>query len=252
MEDKNWFSKTFNNNRRMNKKRLFLFPFAGGGASVFRSWQSEFKDVELFCAQYPGRENRISEKPVNNFEELFRNIYESIIPLIDEGFPYYFFGHSLGTKIIYELTLSIQKNCLFMPEGIIVSAGKAPCFKEKKPIYQLNDADFIKELRRFSGTPEEILSNRDLMNIFLPILRADFTIDETYHNEEIEKLNCPILGLMGTKDTELTLDELLKWSDYTNKSFRYEFVKGGHMFINTKYKEVIKWIKEFIENDRNN
>ena len=50
--------------------RLFVFPYAGGGASVFRNWQKEFKDINVFAAQYPGREDRIAEDPIKNFHEL--------------------------------------------------------------------------------------------------------------------------------------------------------------------------------------
>ncbi|WP_045520445.1 thioesterase II family protein [Clostridium sporogenes] len=226
--------------------RLFVFPYAGGGASVFRNWQKEFKDINVFAAQYPGREDRIAEDPIKNFHELLQEIFLSIIDFIPENNNYYFFGHSLGTKIIYELALKLKKEKNTVPRRIIVAGGRAPCFKEMNPIYNLNDEEFIKELKRFSGTPEKILANNELMNIFLPMLRADFEIDEKYENKVIEKLDCSILGLMGTEDSELTLDELMKWSEYTNKDFNCKKIEGGHMFINTNYIQVINCIKEFM------
>lgn len=245
MINKDWFVRSGEYKRK--RKMLFLFPYAGGGASVFRNWQSKFEDVELICAQYPGRENRMNENPVNDFEKLLTNVYQSILPLISDGVPYYFFGHSLGTKIVYELTLKLQKQNHQLPKGIIVSAGRAPCYKEKNPIYHLENPKFLKELRRFSGTPNEILSNMEVMELFIPMLKADFELDEKYMNTQVIPVKTPILGLKGSKDKEVLTDEVYKWKDYTTENFDCKTVEGGHMFVNTNYEQVINYIMEFME-----
>ena len=169
----------------------------------------------------------------------------------DFNSPYYFFGHSMGTKIVYELALKIKKNDLPNPNGIIISAGRAPCYKEPNPIYHLDDEGFIEGLRRYDGTPNEILDNNDLIGIFLPTLRADFIIDEDYQDKEGEKLNSKILGLMGDIDEEMEIEELLKWQDYTTEEFSYRYINGKHMFINTSPESVIKAIEEFIYSNEN-
>ncbi|MGL5440738.1 MAG: thioesterase II family protein [Filifactoraceae bacterium] len=133
------------------------------------------------------------------------------------------------------------------PKGIIVSAGKAPCFKEENPIYNLNDNDFIKGINRYSGTPKEIIQNIDVMKIFLPMLRADFILDETYIKKDIVKIDVPIFGLMGTEDTELSVEQLKKWEDYTSKDFSYKYIEGGHMFLNTNTEMLAKEINNFID-----
>lgn len=241
----NWFETTDKNINKI-KGRLFLFPYAGGGASVFKKWQMYFEDIEIFSAQYPGRESRISENPITDLDIILSNIYEIISQIISDGIPYYLFGHSLGTKIIYELTLKIKENNLPLPKGIIVSAGKAPAYKEENPIYHLEEKEFISQISRFSGTPKEILENYDIMKIFLPMLRADFILDEKYVNPNVIKVDVPILGLMGTKDTELTVNQLIKWSEYTTCDFSCKYIDGAHMFVNTNMESVIKEIKQFI------
>ncbi|OXZ26325.1 thioesterase, partial [Finegoldia magna] len=165
--------------------------------------------------------------------------------------PYYLFGHSMGTKIVYELALRIKNSDYINPRGIIISGGRAPLYKEPLPIYHLDDDGFIEGLRRYEGTPKEILDNNDLISIFLPTLRADFVIDEDYQDTKFEKLESPILGLMGDKDQEMTLDELIKWQDYTTKEFTYRYIDGKHMFVNTSPDSVIKEIKEFIKVNEN-
>ena len=233
--------------------RLIMFPYAGGGASVFRKWGKLFSNIRLYAVQYPGRENRMSEEPIKDFDILINEVFKNLIKIIDDDRPYYLFGHSLGTKLVYELTLRIMNDSMKKPSGIIVSGGKAPCFKEENPIYHLDDIDFIKGINRYSGTPEEIIQNIEIMKIFLPMLRADFMIDETYQRKEIEKIDVPILGLMGTDDKELKIEELKKWEEYTTKDFQYRYVEGGHMFINTNTELVAKEISGFInENVENN
>lgn len=233
--------------------RLIMFPYAGGGASVFRKWGKLFSNIRLYAVQYPGRENRMSEEPIKDFDILINEVFKNLIKIIDYDRPYYLFGHSLGTKLVYELTLRIMNDSMKKPSGIIVSGGKAPCFKEENPIYHLDDIDFIKGINRYSGTPEEIIQNIEIMKIFLPMLRADFMIDETYQRKEIEKIDIPILGLMGTDDEEFKIEELKKWEEYTTKDFKYRYIEGGHMFINTNTELVAKEISSFInENVKNN
>lgn len=240
-----WFE-VINKDIKCENIKLILFPYAGGGASIFRNWKEFFKDIKLYAAQYPGRENRMSETPINEFNILLEKIFEEFKVVISDNKPYYLFGHSLGTKIVYELALKIISNGLPQPKGIIVSAGRAPCYKEKKPIYNLDDREFIKEINRFSGTPIEIIENIEIMSLFIPMLRADFIIDETYVNENITKLDIPIHGFMGTEDKELTIKEFKKWKDYTNREFTYTYIEGGHMFINTNTEEVTNEINKLI------
>lgn len=233
------------------KGNLFLFPYAGGGVSSFRGWGKHFLSHEMYVAQYPGRENRFSEKAISNIDELVKELFEDLKMTFDFNSPYYFFGHSMGTKIVYELALKIKKNDLPNPNGIIISAGRAPCYKEPNPIYHLDYEGFIEGLRRYDGTPNEILDNNDLIGIFLPTLRADFIIDEDYQDKEGEKLNSKILGLMGDIDEEMEIEELLKWQDYTTEEFSYRYINGKHMFINTSPESVIKAIEEFIYSNEN-
>jgi len=228
------------------KNTIFIFPYAGGGVAPFRKWGEFFKDSKLYIVQYPGRENRFPEKAIDDINELVGELFEAI-RMFDFKVPYYFFGHSMGTKVVYELALKIKESDLVNPNGVIISAGRAPCFKAPNPIYNLDDENFIEGLRRYEGTPIEILDNKELINIFLPTLRADFTIDENYLDQNYKKIDSDILGLMGDADQEMSLEELQKWQDYTTRKFTYRYIEGKHMFVNTSSNDVIKEIKKFIE-----
>ncbi|MBL7564518.1 thioesterase [Staphylococcus saccharolyticus] len=235
------------NDKNNCDKSILLFPYAGGGSNIYKDWTSAFQNFDVIRILYPGRESRFSESPVTNLKKLTNDNYEEMLESFNFNNPYYLFGHSMGTKVVYELTLRIQNNNqLPNPKGIIISAGRAPCFMEPKPIYHLDETGFIEGLKGYGGTPVEVLENKELMTLFLPMLRADFIIDEKYQNLNQKQLESPILALMGTKDEQMELYELLEWENYTTKSFKYEYIEGGHMFINNNAEEAIVKIKEFI------
>ncbi|EPT35020.1 thioesterase II family protein [Streptococcus agalactiae] len=233
------------------KARLFLFPYAGGGSAAFRNWADKFEDIQLSTILYPGRECRFSDTPVDNIDVLSKEIFSEIINTVDFELPYFLFGHSMGTKVVYEVALKIKESEYPNPVGIIISGGRAPCYKEPRPIYHLDDNRFRESLKRYDGTPKEIIENEELFNIFLPMLRADFIVDEKYEKEKVEKLDTEILGLMGNVDEEISVDELIKWEDYTTAGFGCETISGAHMFVITNPDEVIIKIKQFIDKKTN-
>lgn len=162
-----------------NKIQFICFPYAGGGASVFYSWKQQLMDVaDVLAIQYPGHESRFSEKPFTNMEELVRLIYKEIGHGISTNCV--LFGHSIGARIAYEFTKYYEQVSHNKIRHLIVSGSRAPHFQEKNPIHALPDEAFIKEIKRFKCTPNEILENQELLEIFLPMLRADFELDETY------------------------------------------------------------------------
>ena len=57
------------------KLRLFCFPHAGGGASIFRLWHKFIPTtIEVCPVQLPGRENRIQEEPYTNITNLVKDL----------------------------------------------------------------------------------------------------------------------------------------------------------------------------------
>lgn len=242
-----YLSKYLIDNHNEFDKSILLFPYAGGGSNIYKNWTPYFQGFNVLRILYPGRESRFSEQPLTSIEKLVNEIYEDMVEEYNFENEYYLFGHSMGTKVVYELALKIKRNEeLPNPKGIIISAGRAPCYKEENPIYHLDEEGFIEGLKSYGGTPQEVLENRELMSMFLPMLRADFIIDEEYQDKRNEKLESPILALMGTHDNQIELDELLEWEKYTTCEFNYEYVNGGHMFTNDNPEEVIFKVKEFL------
>lgn len=225
--------------------RLFCFPYAGGGASVFRQWQSNFPDwIEICPVQLPGRENRISEPLITNLDKLADVASAELAPYFD--LPFAFYGHSIGARIAFEVTRNLRRKSGIRPCCLIVSGSRAPHIPEPNPLHHLPDNEFINELRRFSGTPEAVLQSKELMEMFLPILRADFSVDETYVYSEDIALDCPVFVFGGTEDVEAKTEELEAWADHTSEEFSLEMIRGDHFFLQTERELLLQSIEKIL------
>jgi surfactin synthase thioesterase subunit len=213
--------------------RLFCLPYAGGSASVFREWQQELPvGTGVYAIQLPGRENRIAETPIRDMTTIVEAMANAIIPHLQ--LPFMLFGHSLGARIAFELVRHLRRNWGIRPARLIVAGSRAPQMPEPRPLHHLPEVEFLKELRRFSGTPEAIFQSKELMALLLPMLRADFAVDETYIYREEAPLDCPISAFCGTRDEEAKREDMQAWADYTRSEFTLEMIEGEHFFLKTQ------------------
>ena len=212
--------------------RLFCFPFAGGGASVYASWARALPaTVELCAVELPGRERRLSEPPHRSFETLIPALAEGLAPLLD--LPFTFFGHSLGALVAFELATHLEDAGRAGPQLLHASACPAPSHAAwtRGPISALDEAALIEELRRMEGTPAAVLEHRELLELALPSVRADFALCETYQPRLTRKLRGSILALGGAEDLSVNPRELAAWGAHCEGPCRVRMLPGGHFFL---------------------
>lgn len=220
--------------------RLFCFPYAGGGASIFHFLTKQpVSDIEICPVQLPGREGRLAEAPFDSLEELLPPLYQALLPSLKEG-PYAFFGHSMGALISFELTRLIrQKGQIAGPAHLFVSGHRAPQLPSPKPpLHALPDPQLIEELRKLNGTPQEVLDHPELLQILLPLIRADFALCETYVYRPEPLLSCPISAFGGLQDYEIPRESILAWREQTGGPFRAHFFAGDHFFLHKEQSNV--------------
>jgi medium-chain acyl-[acyl-carrier-protein] hydrolase len=213
--------------------RLFCFPYAGGGATIYYPWRNMLPPgVEIVASHLPGRGTRLHETPFIRLEHMVEALGEGIISRLDK--PFAFFGHSMGAMIGFELARLLRNwNCP-QPVRLFVSGQRAPHLRNDDPItYNLPDAEFIKGLSELRGTPKEVLANRELMEIMLPILRADFAVVETYAYTDGPPLDCPIVAFGGLQDVMVTREDLRAWRYQTSGSFSMRVLPGNHFFLHS-------------------
>lgn len=211
--------------------RLFCFPYAGAGALIFRTWSDGLPaDVEVCPVQLPGRGTRLMERPFTQLSPLIEALAEALVPLLDK--PFAFFGHSLGALVSFELARRVRRQYGMHPVRLFVSAGRAPQIPHREPrIHTLPDKEFLMELRRLNGTPSELLGHEELMEIMLPVLRADFAVYETYFYSTEPPLNCPISAFGGLQDHRVSDSDLEAWRAQTSVSFSLRMFPGDHFLL---------------------
>lgn len=210
---------------------LFCFPYAGGGASVFRPWIGLLPPgVELCPVQLPGRESRWAETPFTSLPELIRTLAVEAGDMLRP--PFALFGHSLGGIVAFELCRELRRMGRPGPERLFVSAVAAPHLPPRAaPLHRLPDVLFLNRLFLLKGIPKEVAEHPELMQLLLPTLRADVQIFETYTHVPEEPLDCPISAYSGRHDTRVTYEELVAWSCHTRGRFSFRIFPGDHFFL---------------------
>lgn len=213
--------------------RLFCLPYAGGGASIFSSWAEHLPpEVELCAIQLPGRESRYLEPPFVNLLSLVQRLVPMLQPFTE--IPFVFWGHSMGAIISFELARECRREGQQDPVHLMISACRAPQLPDPRPpISQESDSAFIDHLRQFGGMTEVVLENSELMEVLLPVFRADFAMYETYSYTFEDPLNCPISAFGGAADPRVSEAELSAWQFQTSRSFGLQIFPGQHFYINS-------------------
>jgi surfactin synthase thioesterase subunit len=228
------------------KLRLFCFPYAGARASAFRLWPAGLPgEVEACAVQLPGRENRITEPLISAIDELVPIVCDALIADCDS--PFAFFGHSTGALVAFELIRELRRRSAPLPCHLLVSGSRAPHIPEPRPLHQLSETDFLRELRRFSGTPEAVLQSKELMQIYIPILRADLALEEAYQHRVEPPLDIPIAAFGGTMDKEAAADVLNPWARYTSRAFTLEMIDGDHFFLHSNRDVLLRSLSEILK-----
>lgn len=245
MSQKGWFIRP--RPKAAAKLRLFCFPYAGGGISTYIRWASQLPDeVELVCVQPPGRGPRLMEPAYDNMKSLADAIMEVLPRELDR--PYVFFGHSLGSRVAFELICRLTKVGLPLPLHYIPSGGRAPHMQfELKNWHELSDAGFKAKLKDLNGTPQILLDNAELMDMLMPLLRADFKIADQYRAEKFA-ISCPVTALGGSDDSRVKPHELAAWQELTSERCEVISIEGDHFFVESNSEAVLLVINQVMGN----
>ena len=214
--------------------RLFCFPYAGGGAAIYRGWENFLPPgLEVWPVQPPGRGSRFKETAFASMNSLVEAAAIAMEPFLD--LPIAFFGHSVGAFASFEMAHLLSEKFGIKVRHLFVSGARGPHLpRNRRNIHDLPEEEFITELKTLNGTPHEVLDHPDLMKIISATLRADFAIAETYRASlNRPRLSCPITVFGGVEDTLVSKEDLEAWKLHTTNSFELWQLPGDHFFIHS-------------------
>ncbi|MER7674798.1 alpha/beta fold hydrolase [Kitasatospora sp. NPDC096128] len=221
--------------------RLVCLPHAGGSASFYLPVSAAMgPGVDVLAIQYPGRQDRRMEQPIDDLTVLVDRLYEVLRR--QPELPLTFLGHSMGAAIGFELTRRFEADGT-TPVRLFASGRRAPSTFRQEETFRSDDA-ILAEVRRLSGTASALLGDEEMMRAALPALRADYKAIEAYRCEPEAVVDCPITVLTGDNDPKTTLGEANAWAIHTTSPLDLRVFPGGHFFISERSKDVMAVLVE--------
>jgi len=242
-----WF--TTPNPRPDARCRLYCLPYAGGGAALFRTWQNHLPaNVEVCPIHIPGREMRFREPRFTSIERLVQTLAPAILPHLHK--PFAVFGYSMGGLIGFELIRELRRMGAPMPLRLLIAARQAPqLVATLSPLHRLPDNEFIEALQqRYGGIAYGALNNQEIRDVFMPLLKADIEMVETYQCRPEEPLDCPISVFGGLMD-RITQPDLQAWQEQTRQPVFVQMFEGSHFFMQTAQADLLKVIGDQLSAD---
>jgi len=211
--------------------RLLCLPHAGAGAASYHAWGAGLApDIAACPVQLPGRESRVLEQPYRRMDDLLTELPGAIGHMLDA--PYAVFGHSMGALVAFELVRRIRGSGWPPPLHLFVAGCHAPHLSCAGPtLHDLPACELAEALRALGGTPRQVLDDPALLQAIAPLLRADFSMHETYQYVAGPPLDVPITAFAATADWRASRDQLAAWSRHTSKGFQLYLLPGGHFAV---------------------
>jgi medium-chain acyl-[acyl-carrier-protein] hydrolase len=229
--------------------QLFCLPHAGAGASAYRDWLELLAPgIEVIPVQLPGREGRSREPALHSAAALVAVLTEPVASRAGGDFA--LFGHSMGALVSYELA-HVLSGLGKPPRHLFVSGLGAPHLPPTGPqLHDLPDDELLAVIAELEGTSPEVLAQPELLQLLLPLFRADLEVWETYVPHR-SSLRVPVTAMGGRHDPSVSLDGLSAWGSLTSAGFQLAVFDGGHFYHHAVPDEVAAILeKRLRESDR--
>lgn len=234
---------------------VVLLPFAGAHRNSYASIQRRLKGLGVSSSvlEAPGHGSRFGEACCTSFDDLlddmWRQLREHDCGSGEEGVGFVLAGHSMGALLAWQLAVrssGVGANI----RGLVVSGRGGPGTPRRRPdLHALPSNQFVQELQSLGGCPDEILRNRDVMELIVPILRADFRCVESARDFSTERLEIPVGVLVGSADT-ITYADAMAWSRVTTHTPEIRVQSGGHFHLLDDVDDTVDFLITFLEGIR--
>lgn len=203
--------------------RIFLIPYSGCGASMYRRWPRERDAVEFLPVELPGHERRFAEPNFESYQELAKAMVAGLERYLDV--PFGFFGHCGSALAAYEVSAELARAGMPGPARVYVSSEVAPQDGPAGRFLSMDDAELGTELekliRELGGHP-----GPELISLYLEVLRADVETNKRYVVPDPLRLPGPITAIGWTEDDEIPYSAMDGWTECGETTF--VLLQGRH------------------------
>ncbi len=232
------------------KTRLYVFPFAGGSSHAFRRFAAMLEpELSVRVLDYPGHGTRFLKPLLGSTQEMADDIMAQIRSEIRPAGGYALLGHSMGAQVAFLTARRIAAEGLPAPSRLFLSARRAPSCLEKARLWSTySDSELVATIRELGGTSEAVLDSPELVDLFMPILKADIRALERGDPESPGGLTVPISMYRGLHD-DVDRDEANAWRLESSGPFERLDFEGGHFFLLERAAEAAACIKRRLAAD---
>ncbi|MCR5367792.1 Surfactin synthase thioesterase subunit [Eubacterium ruminantium] len=224
---------------------VFCFPYAGGSASAYGDLKrlGRTRDIEVVPIEYAGRASRISDPLYSDIYETAEDCYRQIKEYLSKHrvSEYGFFGHSMGSWVVYEVAKLVQyREELNKPKVIFFSANTIPQIEIDKKMSGLANDVFWEEMYLQGGLEKELYEVKEFKDYILPIIKNDYRILEEYAGPDVEKykIDSDVCVLAGREDN-ISESECRDWSQFTDHEFDIRWFNGDHFYIRNEGSKLV-------------
>lgn len=223
--------------------QLLCMPYAGAGAGAYVGWPDALGlDVEVSALMLPGRERRMGEEP--DVDPV--RVADAVSVRVDR--PYALFGHSMGGRLAFEVTRELRRRGEAMPVRLFVGGCAAPDEPRDRGgrydgLSELADDELIGRLAEGGGVPPEVMASPELLELLLPVFRADLSWIDGYNFQDEPALPVPITGFAGDLDKAAPPARMGGWCRLTTAGFTLRVIAGGHFFLHDRLAQMASLIR---------
>ncbi|MCT1525799.1 thioesterase II family protein [Sphingobacterium lactis] len=222
------------------RKQIFFLHHAGGSSYSYQFLKPYLCDFNCLTLELPGRGYRWESDFLTDFDAATFDLYKLILENLQTT-EIILYGHSMGAYMALRLANLLEKKRI-LPIHLIVTGSAGPKTKLNKKRYLFSENDLKKEIKAMGGVQDDILQNREFMDYYLPILRADFELIEKSDMACEPPTSTPIFAMMGNEEEHH--EKILQWKAYTKAEFGFEILEGGHFFIYKHAEYIASKIKQ--------
>lgn len=220
-----------------------MAPCAGGSAYTYADWLPHLlRDGDAaMVIKYPNRGIRPDE-PTATIAAIADRAADDLMRQANG--PFVVIGHSMGGLIAYELTKRLQRQAGEV-RLLVVSSARPPgsIATGAKAIASMNTGEWESELRRQGMLDTETLAEPGLLDMVIPVIRADYLMLSRYQDSG-GIITCPVYAICGSEDPHVSPDDMALWRERVQGQFIQSTFPGEHFYYRMQLEKVCHSILE--------